>query len=158
RLLIDPRFLGKFCGLMAIGLTPFLFEPIRAGQFPALNEGDVTACTTHFAWSCTLSAETGRRTEAHITRQPYGEPPFIMRKAPMSAQFGMYWLYFKWQWLRDAAGRLPGLQSALAVLFLALGLAGGITHWKRDRASFWYYATLVFTVTVPLIIYLNFYY
>ncbi|HTA74087.1 MAG TPA: DUF2723 domain-containing protein [Gemmatimonadaceae bacterium] len=158
KLLLDPRFVAKFVGVLALGLTPFMFEPIRAGQHPALNEGDVNACPTHFAWSCTLSAETARRTYEHITRKQYGDLPFLERKAPMSAQFGMYWLYFKWQWLRDAAGRSPGLQSALGVIFLALGLAGGATHWKRDRASFWYYATLVFVVTPLLIIYLNFYY
>lgn len=158
RLFIDPRFLVRFAGVLALGLTPFLFEPIRAGQFPALNEGYTTGCTTHFAWSCTLSAETWQRVKAHITRQQYGELPFVTRKAPMSAQFGMYWLYFKWQWLRDAAGRLSGIQSALAVIFLMLGLVGAANHWKHDRATFWYYATLMLTVTVVLIVYLNFYY
>ena len=158
RLLVDPRFVARFAGVLALGLTPFLFEPIRAAQFPALNEGYTTACTTHIAWGCTLSAETARRVWAHISRQQYGDLPFLMRKAPMSAQFGMYWMYFKWQWLRDAAGRLPGLQTALGVVFLMLGVAGARAHWKHDRATFWYYATLLFTVTPLLIVYLNFYY
>ncbi len=70
----------------------------------------------------------------------------------------MWWLYFKWQWLRDAHNDQPGLQSGLAVLFLALGLVGGWVHCKRDRRSFWFFGPLVFTVTFALIYYMNFKY
>src|SRR5579862_9004868 len=77
RLLIDPKFVASCAGMLALGLTPFLFEPIRAGQFPALNEGFTTDCTTHFAWSCTFDAAARQRTYEHITRKQYGELPFI---------------------------------------------------------------------------------
>jgi hypothetical protein len=70
----------------------------------------------------------------------------------------MWWLYFKWQWLRDAHGERPGLQGALAAVFLALGLMGGYVHWRRDRRSFWFFGPLVFTLTLALIYYLNFKY
>ena len=33
-------------------------QPIRAAHFPAINEGEPTACTTHFAMSCTFIAVT----------------------------------------------------------------------------------------------------
>ena len=158
RLFLDPKFVLRFAIVLALGLTPFLYMPIRAGQFPALNEGYTTGCTTHFAWSCTLTKETAQRTYDHITRKQYGELPFIQRKAPLPAQLGMYWMYFKWQWLRDVAGRLSGLQAALGVVFLMLGLAGAVKHWQHDRATFWYYATLMLMVTPALILYLNFYY
>src|SRR5678810_214300 len=32
---------------LVLGLTPFIFEPVRAAYFPAINEGAPTACTTH---------------------------------------------------------------------------------------------------------------
>ena len=70
----------------------------------------------------------------------------------------MWWLYFKWQWLRDAHYEHPGWQSLLAALFLVLGLLGGFVHWQRDRRSFWYFGSLMFTMTLFLIYYLNFKY
>jgi hypothetical protein len=65
-------------------------------------------------------------------------------------------LYFRWQWLRDPDSRAPFVQSLLAATFLALGLLGGWVHYKRDRKSFWYFGTLMFTMTLLLIFYLNF--
>jgi hypothetical protein len=63
----------------------------------------------------------------------------------------MYWLYFKWQWFRDAAGSIPTLQNVLAAFYMVLGLLGGWVHFKRDRRSFWYLGTFMFTLTVLLI-------
>ena len=71
---------------------------------------------------------------------------------------GMWWLYFKWQWLRDVHGAQPALQTALALAFFMLGILGGITHWRYERASFWFFGPLVVTVTVALVYYMNFRY
>ncbi len=60
----------------------------------------------------------------------------------------MYWLYFKWQWLRDPHGMHPTLQNVLAAVFFILGLFGGYTHWRYDRRSFWFFGPLIFTVTL----------
>jgi len=68
----------------------------------------------------------------------------------------MWWLYFKWQWLRDSHQTTQGLQFVLAFLFLGLGLLGGYVHWDRDRKTFWYFGPLMFTMTLALIYYLNF--
>jgi len=81
-----------------------------------------------------------------------------VRQAPFSAQVAMWWLYFKWQWLRDAHYDHPLAQSILAALFLVLGLLGGYVHWQRDRRSFWFFGPLIFTVTLALIYYMNFKY
>jgi len=37
------------------GMTPFATQPIRAAYFPAINEGEPTACRTEIAVSCTFS-------------------------------------------------------------------------------------------------------
>ena len=143
---------------LGFGLTPFALEPIRAAHHPPLNEGEPTGCTTSIGWGCTFSATTRARLMSNINRDQYGKPELSNRQAPFSAQFGMWWLYFKWQWLRDAHGDLAGLQSMLAIVFLALGIAGGVAHWRHDRASFWFFGPLVFTVTIALVYYMNFKY
>src|SRR6185369_14752756 len=93
---------------------------------------------------------------ANINREQYGQK--LERGAPYPAQVGMWWLYFKWQWLRDSHETMQGLQFVMAFLFLGLGLLGGYVHWDRDRKTFWYFGPLMFTMTLALIYYLNFKY
>ncbi|HXE61450.1 MAG TPA: DUF2723 domain-containing protein [Gemmatimonadaceae bacterium] len=143
---------------IVLGLTPFAYEPIRAAYFPTINEGEPTGCTTHIEWSCTFSSLTVHRLEDNINRKQYQKPSVLDRQAPFSAQIGMYWLYFKWQWLRDAYEQHPGMQNGLAVLFLVLGLAGAWVHWKHDPDSFWYFAVFAFTLSIALVYYMNFKY
>jgi hypothetical protein len=143
---------------IVFGMTPFATQPIRAAHFPAINEGEVTACATELRVDCTFSAKTWERFEYHFQRKQYGKPPLADRQAPFSAQVGMWWLYFKWQWLRDVHQERPVLQLALAVLFLGLGLWGAAVHRRRDPESFWYFGPLVFSTTLVLIYYLNFRY
>ncbi|MDZ7631170.1 MAG: hypothetical protein U5K74_07440 [Gemmatimonadaceae bacterium] len=94
----------------------------------------------------------------NFNRGQYGKPQLTERQAPIGAQVGMWWLYFKWQWLRDAHNERPGLQNALAVVFLGLGLIGGWVHYKKDLRSFLFFGPLIGTLTIGLIIYLNFKY
>jgi hypothetical protein len=145
-------------GALALGVTPFIFEPIRAAHFPAINEGEPTACTTHFTVSCTLDKVTYQRLMDNINRVQYGKPDIAERQAPALAQINMYWLYFKWQWLRDPYEQNPGAQRVLATVFLLLGCFGGYVHWKYDRRSFWFFGPLIATITLGLIYYLNFKY
>ncbi len=158
RTLLRWRLIGVAAIALTLGLTPFALEPIRAAHHPALNEGEPTGCTTAIGFSCTFSKTTADRLMANINRDQYGKPDLGMRQAPFSAQVGMWWLYFKWQWLRDVHGAQPGLQTALALLFLGFGVAGGVAHWRHDRASFWFFGPLVFTVTLVLVYYMNFKY
>ena len=158
RTLLRWRLLGAAILALVLGLTPFALEPIRAAHHPVMNEGEPTGCATTIGFSCTFSKTTAERLMANINRDQYGKPDLSVRQAPFSAQFGMWWLYFKWQWLRDAHGTQSGLQAALALLFLGLGIAGGVAHWRHDRASFWFFGPLVFTVTIVLVYYMNFKY
>jgi hypothetical protein len=146
-------------GALLLGMTPFIVQPIRAAHFPPINEGEVTACTEgRPQLGCTLSGTTWDRFEYNFNRKQYGKPPLMDRQAPFDAQIGMWWLYFKWQWLRDPSGSAAAVQQALAVLFLALGLVGAYVHWQKDRTSFWYFAPLMFCTTLVLIYYMNFKY
>jgi hypothetical protein len=144
--------------VLCIGLTPFAFMPIRAAHYPGINEGEATACQNGPEIGCTFSKETMTIVSGIIQREQYGGHAVAERQAPIGAQFGMWWLYFKWQWMRDAWNENPAAQFALAVLFLGLGVLGGIVHYQRDRSSFAFVAPLIFTLTPALIVYLNFKY
>ncbi|MEP6766098.1 MAG: DUF2723 domain-containing protein [Gemmatimonadaceae bacterium] len=159
-----PGFLLRWklllaCGVaLFFGLTPFATQPIRAAHFPGINEGEPTGCATEIAVGCTFSSLTYDRFMYNFNRGQYGKPELSERQAPFGAQLGMWWLYFKWQWLRDAYNEHPGSQNALAVFFLILGGLGGWVHWKKDRRSFSFFGPLIFTMTLVLIYYLNFKY
>jgi hypothetical protein len=158
RTILRWKLLLACAAALVLGLTPFAIQPIRAAHFPALNEGEPTACRTEIAAGCTFSKGTYDAFMYNFNRGQYGKPDLGERQAPFSAQLGMWWLYFKWQWLRDAHYDHPFAQSLLAAMFLVLGLLGGYVHWQRDRRSFWYFGSLMFTMTLVLIYYLNFKY
>jgi hypothetical protein len=143
---------------VGFGMTPFATQPIRAAHFPAINEGEPTACATEIKVDCTFSQLTYDRFMYNFNRGQYGKPELGERQAPFTAQLGMYWMYFKWQWLRDAYNEHPGAQNGLAVFYFILVLLGGWMHYKKDRRSFWFFGPLVFTMTLGLIFYLNFKY
>ena len=153
---LNWKLIVKSVLVLCIGLTPFIYEPIRAAYFPPLNEGEPTACLEKISVDCTFSELTKQRLMDNINREQYGKK--LERGAPYPAQVGMWWLYFKWQWLRDAYGEHAALQAILSVLFLSLGLIGGYVHWQNERRTFWYFGPLMFTLTLALIYYMNFKY
>ena len=156
--LLRPKLLLAILGALLLGMTPFLTQPLRAAHFPAINEGEPTGCATSIGAGCTFSKATYDRFMYNFNRGQYAKPGLTDRQAPFIAQVEMWWLYFRWQWLRDPFGNYPGLQSMLATLFLLLGGLGGYVHWKRDRKSFSYFGPLMFMVTLALIYYMNFKY
>ena len=123
-----------------VGVSVYLFLPIRAAHFPPINEGEPT--TRQALWDV-------------LTRQQYGKPPLTQRIAGPGAQFMMWLEYFSWQWGRDFPG---AVQRGLAVLFGALGVLGAWRHWKADRRTAIAMTCLVATLTFVLIFYLNFKY
>jgi len=153
-----PKLLLAIAGALLFGMTPFLTQPLRAAYFPAINEGEPTGCATRIGVGCTLSKATYDRFLYNFNRGQYAKPALTDRQAPFIAQVEMWWLYFRWQWLRDPFGNHPALQNMLATLFLLLGGLGGYVHWKRDRRSFSYFGPLMFMVTLALIYYMNFKY
>ncbi|HJR68252.1 MAG TPA: DUF2723 domain-containing protein [Gemmatimonadaceae bacterium] len=141
---------------LLFGMTPFATQPIRSAYHPPLNTGEPTGCLERLEASCLFSGETVDRFIPNFNRDQYRKPPLSERQAPITAQVGMWWEYFKWQWLRDSDRDSARLQRVLAVIFLALGLYGGWVHYRRDRMTFWYFGPLILTVTLVLIYYMNF--
>jgi hypothetical protein len=155
---LRPKLLLAIAGVLLLGMTPFLMQPLRAAHFPAINEGEPTGCATQIGVECTFSKATYDRFMYNFNRGQYSKPALTDRQAPFAAQVEMWWLYFSWQWLRDPFGNHPGLQKMLATLFLLLGGLGGYVHWKHDRRSFSYFGPLMLMVTLALIYYMNFKY
>ena len=139
-----------------VGLTPFATQPIRAAYFPALNEGEPTACRTKLEVKCTFSEGTLKAFMYNFNRGQYGKPALSDRQASFSDQIAMWWIYFKWQWLRDPDIHHVFIQALLAATFFVVGVVGAWVHFQRQRSSFWYFGTLMFTMTLLLIYYLNF--
>src|SRR5881296_477423 len=127
-------------GVAVVGLSVYLFLPIRSAHFPPINEGEPTS---------------GQALWDVLTRQQYGKPPVSQRQASLVAQIGMWIQYFSWQWGRDWMG---GLQRGLAVVFGTLGLLGAWRHWRADQRTALAMTTLMTTFTLLLIFYLNFKY
>ena len=170
RTLFRWRLIAASAAMVFVGLLPFATQPIRAAFNPPINEGEPTACRQGIAFSCTFSAETWKAFRYNFDREQYGKPKLSERQAPFSAQLGMWWLYFKWQWWRDAHPEDVGVldpedherrhdvQRVLAALFFVLALTGGVFHYRHDRRGFWYFGPLMLLMSVVLIYYLNFRY
>jgi hypothetical protein len=157
-ILLRWKLILALAAAVFVGGSSFITQPIRAAHFPAINEGEPTACRDGLKVSCTFSKGTYDAFMYNFNRGQYGKPELTQRQAPFTAQIGMWWHYFKWQWLRDAHDEQPRLQFTLAAIFLLLGLFGGWVHYKRDPRSFAYFGPLMLTLTLVLIYYLNFKY
>ncbi|MDX1645770.1 MAG: DUF2723 domain-containing protein [Longimicrobiales bacterium] len=146
-----------------VGLSIHLFLPIRAGLSPVINEAAptcpdigsaISAVVTYGQAGCVALSEALNRTQ-------YSKPPLIPRQAPLADQFINYIQYFDWQWSRSLAGEatvFPRARLPFTMLFTGLGVWGAVEHFRRDRASFLYVATLFGTLSVALVYYLNFRY
>lgn len=140
----DRRNPLLYVGVLAVlvGLTlNYVYLPIRAAQHPPINEGEPIGF-----FSQALSDV--------LNRLQYGKPPVAQRMSPLSAQLGMYWHYWSWQWAKDI-GALGSLATGLFTALCAWGLGILIT---RDRRAGVTAAILLFTLTLLLIYYLNFRY
>src|SRR6266852_6323423 len=136
-----------------VGLSVYVYLPIRAGFHPPINEGEPTN------WQALWAV---------LTRQQYGKPSIFDNptQAPglgntghtlalYKDQLGNYVQYFSWQFAHDWSELT---QRLLAVVFFVVGGAGALRHWKADKRSALAMTILVFTFTFALVFYLNFKY
>ena len=165
RAALNPQVLAPAVLLFAVGYSvQLLFVPIRSAQNPIIDEADpecptiASAITPDF-----IDDRFGNRKLSvaceplalSLIRDQYGPGPVTQRQAPLPAQYANYWQYFDWQWARSLP---PGGRLAASMLFLFLALLGLWTHFRSDRKTFVYAGTLLFTVTLLLVYYLNFKY
>ncbi len=161
RTLLNPRLYAAFPVAILLGLSIHLFMPIRSGLDPVINEGQPTCESVSDALvSVATYGNAGCETlSAALKREQYDKPPLIPRQAPLRHQYGNWMQYFDWQWARNVAyaDRLfPPGRLLFTLLFLALGAFGLREHYRRDRASWIYLASLFGILSVGLVFYLNF--
>ena len=158
--LLTRRFWVRAIPLVVLGISFNFFLPIRAAQDPIINEGDpvcesaagaVVAVYTNGKAGCPALAQV-------LSRAQYAKPPMIDRQAPLGHQFLNYFQYFDWQWARGAdLSEVPmGARLPATMLFVAMGFMGLLVCWRADRMIFTYLAVLTVTLTVGLVVYLNF--
>jgi hypothetical protein len=127
-------------GVVAVGLSVFVFLPLRAQHYPAINEGEPT---------------TSDALMRVLAREQYQKGPLLPRQASLPWQYVNYLQYFTWQFAHDWGQRVRNL---LALLFAGIGLLGAVRQWQRDRRGALAMTALVVTVTVLLVFYLDFKY
>ncbi len=162
-LFVEPRTLGNWrlyaaaAAAIVVGLSIHLFLPLRATLDPVINEADPST------WHALL---------ASLARKQYDKPSIFLdptlpgRDIPRSiglvmAQIGNYLEYFDWQWARSIAGGVSlfgGMRPVVTIVFAALGLYGTWEHYRRDRVSWAYLFVLFATLSLGLVLYLNFKY
>ncbi len=143
RVITRPQVIAAALAVWVVGISiNYIYLPIRAGQYPAINEGEPVG----FFSPALMDV---------LNRVQYAKPDeFSQRMAPFSAQLSNYWTYWSWQWGRD----LGALGGAATGLFTALGLAGLWTLLRRNLRSGLAAGALLGTLTLALIFYLNFKY
>ena len=160
--LFRRSFLVRVVPLVLLGLSFNFVLPVRAALNPVINEG-APACESvaSAAQAIYTNGKSGCQMLAdNLTRQQYQTPPVTQRKAPFRAQMQMYLQYLDWQWARGVdASELPGTARVpFTLLFGALGVLGLYASFKADRAIFAYLSVLLGTLSVGLVIHLNFKY
>jgi hypothetical protein len=154
RALLRWRVVVPVVLVVVVGLTPNTgFLPIRAAALPPINEGEPTGLNAICALTGGL-AQCSQPLWDVLHRVQFGKPSVLLRQSPLSAQLGMYWSYFSWQFARDAGS----WARAATALFTVLGLGGLWQLLRKDRRAGLAAATTLVTLTVALVFYLNFQY
>lgn len=142
RVITRWRVLAGVAVAVAIGISiNYLFLPIRAGQFPPINEGEPIGF-----FSNALAEVLGR--------VQYAKPSVFERQADLWSQINNYLQYWGWQFGRD----WPAFSRVLTIVFSAIGLTGLLTLLQKDRRAGLAALTLFATLTAGLVFYLNFRY
>ncbi|MEO5988025.1 MAG: DUF2723 domain-containing protein [Candidatus Eisenbacteria bacterium] len=129
--------------LMIAGYSTHLYLPIRAAQHPGINEG---------------APATWSKMRDLLERKQYGEMKMSDRRGMTSydeifqVQVNKeFWRYFARQWPIFPTDKLWGI-----LLPLALGLAGGVWQFMRDKKGFAISFVFLGLSTVGMIVFLNF--
>jgi hypothetical protein len=166
RVVTRPAVLLGILVAVVIGVSPnYLFLPIRAAQFPPINEGEPVCRSIVSAVESVVRSSSCQPLADVLNRVQYGKPPVYDLPWPpygqprtasfFFEQLANYWQYFTWQFARDWP-RL--LHSVATALFTVIGLSGLWALLKRDRRAGIAALAMVGTLTLALVFYLNFKY
>jgi hypothetical protein len=175
RVFLDRSLLVRGGMAVVIGLSFNFFLPIRSAQQPIINEGEPICQSLGGAAVAvyTLGAAGCEELAANLTREQYGKPSMFVDPTTANTanprprgpglfahQLLNYYQYFDWQWGRGLSrSELPGgARLPFSLLFLGLGLWGIAMARESRRGHLVYLGLLAATLTVGLVVYLNFRY
>ena len=163
RTLLNPRLYASSLVAVLLGLSIHLFLPVRSGLDPVINEAQPTCegIPDALVSIATYGNAGCEDLSSALRRDQYAKPPLIPRQATLFSQYGNWLQYFDWQWARGISfgdPLFPPGRLLLTLMFLALGAIGVLQHYRRDRASWLYMASLFGILSVALVYYLNFKY
>jgi hypothetical protein len=142
RVLLKPWLWAAVIGAVIVGISVnYLCLPIRAGQYPPINEGEPVGFFS-------------QALKDVLNRVQYQKPSVSQRQADFGSQLANYAQYWSWQFARDW-GRLGNVFTGI---FTVLGLYGLVTYWRASRRTGLTLAVLFLTLIPLLIFYLNFKY
>jgi len=150
RVLTRPPVLVGIVIAAIVGVSlNYLYLPIRAGQYPPINEGEPVCrgLIQVLTFKCQALSDV-------LNQVQYGKPPLMERQASFVGQLANFWQYYSWQFAKDW-GRLSGVATAI---FTALGLSGLWALWKSDRRAGVAGLALLGTLSLALVFYMNFKY
>jgi hypothetical protein len=145
------RFALMAIGVAAVGLSVYVFLPIRAAHYPPINEGEPTTWTA--LWDVLTRRQYGKPSVFDNAMYPPGPGNPGHTIILYGQQILNYFQYFSWQFGHDWQFRV---RNVLAVVFGLTGVLGAIRHWRADKRTALAMTWLMFTFTFALIFYLNF--
>ncbi|HEU4698089.1 MAG TPA: DUF2723 domain-containing protein [Gemmatimonadales bacterium] len=144
----------------AVGVTPYLFLYIRAGQHPIVNEAQPDT------WPALLDvirrAQYPVRTPLDDPTVPHGPDNPGRTLTIFWLQLQNYLLYFDWQWAKGLGLRLATpagelwARTLVTIAFLWLGIRGALAQRRADRPAWWLLLTLFLVTGLGLVVYMNF--
>ncbi len=153
----EAGFAFLLIGIALVGITPYLFLYLRAGQHPVLNEADPSS------WRALV--DVIRRAQYPV-RTPFDDPT-VAHEDPSNPGRGLrivvlqlanYLQYFDWQWANGLRAAVLGFPlRILATLgFAGLGIRGWLAQWRSDRSGAWLLGGLFLVTGLGLVAYMNF--
>lgn len=142
--------------LALLGITPYLFLYLRAGQAPPLNEADPST------WDALLAVI---RRAQYPVRTPFDDPTVMhgpdnpgRSLTIIGLQALNYLQYFDWQWARGLPGSIGPvpLRTVFTVAAFSLGLRGLGVLRRLDRDVWWLLLVLLVVTGPGLMGYMNF--
>ena len=177
RTILNWKLYPAVMAAAVMGLSVHLYLPLRAALDPVINQTEPTcegvgsaliAVVTYGKYGCVALGESLTRAQFSALPDPENLPRVLALPWDLTqprtpelflSQLLQYFQYFDWQWSRGVQGTnvlLAGLRMPFTLLFLSLGVWGAVEHHRRDRASFLYFLILFATLSLGLVVYLNF--
>jgi hypothetical protein len=179
RTMLNWKLYPAVLAVAVVGLSVHLYLPVRAALGPVINQTDptcpgigsaLTAIVTYGKYGCVALGESLTRAQFSAPPDPENLPRMLALSWDLTqprtpqiflAQLLHYFQFFDWQWSRAVQGNnvlLASLRFPFTLLFLLLGVWGAVVHHRRDRASLLYFLVLFSTLSLGLVVYLNFEY